>query len=213
MEVHHRGVQDQASGVSGGCLLAVACVAVIAGAGAAADAANALRTPSAWEGGRANSILLNGTWEFCVGDGSERAESPEGAHRLPWKTVTLPGPFMPYSQEAANETKVVWTRRRLEITPAQARGLAVLRWNGLPGTVAIGSLEGPALAGAEKILWVREPETCVAAEVPVAGGKGTILFAQLDVQRHVDRSQPECDPVAERILVNLLQGMRGKGKP
>jgi hypothetical protein len=80
----------------------------------------------------------------------------------------------------------------------------LMRWNGLPGTVAAGSLEGPALAEAEKLLWVREPKTCVAAEVPVAGGKGTILFSQLDVQRHVDRSQTNYDPVAERVLINIL---------
>lgn len=82
------------------------------------------------------------------------------------------------------------------------------RWNGLPGTVAAGNLDGPALARAEKTLWVREPETCVAAEVPVAGGKGTILFSQLDVQRHLDRSKPDYDPVAERVLINMLRGTK-----
>jgi hypothetical protein len=80
-----------------------------------------------------------------------------------------------------------------------------MRWNGLPGTVAVGSLDGPVLAAAGKLLWVREPKTCVAAEVPVAGGKGTIFFSQLDVQRHVDRSKPGFDPVAERILINMLR--------
>ena len=81
----------------------------------------------------------------------------------------------------------------------------LMRWNGLPGTVAAGSLDGPALAAAEKVLWVREPKTCAAAEVPVAGGKGTILFSQLDVQRHTDRSKPDYDPAAERILMNMLR--------
>jgi hypothetical protein len=81
----------------------------------------------------------------------------------------------------------------------------LMRWNGLPGTVAAASLDGPALAAAEKVLWVREPKTCAAAEVPLAGGKGTILFCQLDVQRHVDNSKPNYDPVAERILINVLQ--------
>jgi hypothetical protein len=84
----------------------------------------------------------------------------------------------------------------------------LIRWNGLPGTVAVGKLDGPALAAAEKILWVREPDTCVAAEVPVVGGKGTILFSQLDVQRHVNRSEPTYDPVAEKILVNILQDVQ-----
>lgn len=79
------------------------------------------------------------------------------------------------------------------------------RWNGLPGTVAVGSLDGPALAAAEKLLWVRDRGTTVAASVPVAGGKGTILFSQLDVQRHIDRSQSNYDPVAESILINMLQ--------
>jgi hypothetical protein len=85
------------------------------------------------------------------------------------------------------------------------------RWNSLPGTVVAGSLDGPALADAEKILWVREPKICVAAEVPVAGGKGTILFSQLDVQRHADRSDPRYDPVAERVLINMLH-QKGNGK-
>jgi hypothetical protein len=80
------------------------------------------------------------------------------------------------------------------------------RWNGLPGTVATGNLSGPALAKAKKILWVCEPKTCVAAEVPVAGGKGTILFSQLNVQQHTNRSKPDYDPVAEKVLINILQG-------
>ena len=79
----------------------------------------------------------------------------------------------------------------------------LIRWNGLPGTVAVGSLGGPAMAAARKILWVREPETCVAAEVPIAGADGTILFSQLDVQSHVNRSEPNYDPVAEKILINM----------
>ncbi len=82
-----------------------------------------------------------------------------------------------------------------------------MRWNGLPGTVTMGRLEGPALAGSTKILWVRDPETTVAAEIPVTGGKGTILFAGLYVQEHVDRSTHRYDPVAERALINMLQAI------
>jgi len=81
------------------------------------------------------------------------------------------------------------------------------RWNSLPGTVAAGSLDGPALASAERILWVRVPQTCVAAEVSVTGSKGTILFCQLDVQRHITPSEPDYDPVAERVLLNMLRDM------
>ena len=35
-------------------------------------------------------------------------------------------------------------------------------------------------------------------------GDGHIVFAQLDIQRRVDRSQDDYDPVAERVLLNLL---------
>lgn len=81
----------------------------------------------------------------------------------------------------------------------------MMRWNGLPGTAVIGSLEGPAMDSAKKILWVREPKNCAAAEVPITGGHGVILFSLLDIQRHVDRSKPNYDPVAERILLNMLE--------
>src|SRR5688572_127494 len=82
-----------------------------------------------FEGDRTNSVSLIGTWEFFVGDGSERAESVVEQASLDWRAVQLPGPFMKWSEEAANNTKVVWARRNFTVTPAQARGLAVLRWN------------------------------------------------------------------------------------
>ncbi|MBL7153180.1 MAG: hypothetical protein ISS79_05650 [Phycisphaerae bacterium] len=81
----------------------------------------------------------------------------------------------------------------------------LIRWNGRPGTVAVANLEGPGVEAAEKILWVRDPATCVVAEMPIPGGRGTILFSQLDVQRHVNRSEQAYDPVAERILINMLK--------
>ena len=82
----------------------------------------------------------------------------------------------------------------------------LIRWNGLPGTVGLAPLEGPAMAAAEKILWAREPTTIVAAILPAATGNGRILFAQLDLQSHADASEPNYDPVAERVLLNLLGG-------
>jgi len=81
----------------------------------------------------------------------------------------------------------------------------LIRWNGLPDTVAVANLEGPGVEAAEKILWVRDPGTCVAAEIPITGDRGTILFSQLDVQRHVNSSELAYDPVAERILINMLK--------
>jgi len=82
-----------------------------------------------YEGSRANSILLNGDWEFARGNGDEGAESAARAQRLPWQPVTLPGPFMQWNQQAANQTKFVWARRNFNMTPTQAEGLAVLRSN------------------------------------------------------------------------------------
>jgi len=78
------------------------------------------------------------------------------------------------------------------------------RWNGLPGTVAVASMEGPAVKGGTKILWVREPRQTVVAEVPTATGDGVVLFSQLDLRRHVLRSSPAYDPVAEQLLLNVL---------
>jgi hypothetical protein len=81
-----------------------------------------------------------------------------------------------------------------------------IRWNGLPGTVGVAPLEGPAMAAVEKILWAKEPNTTIAALVPAREGGGRILFAQLDIQRRLDRSRPDYDPVAERLLLSLLVG-------
>ena len=78
------------------------------------------------------------------------------------------------------------------------------RWNGLPGTVAVACIEGPAVQQGKKILWVREPKHTVAAELPTAAGDGSLLFSQLDLRRHVLRSNPDYDPVAEQILLNIL---------
>ncbi|MCK4965640.1 hypothetical protein KAS50_01335, partial [bacterium] len=80
----------------------------------------------------------------------------------------------------------------------------LIRWNGLPGTVALQKIKGPALEGAHRILWASEPNSTIAAEIPIAGSKGKILFTQLDIQNHLDDSRADYDPVAERIFLNLL---------
>ena len=80
----------------------------------------------------------------------------------------------------------------------------LIRWNGLPGTVGFGALGGAVMARAEKILWAREPKTTVMAVVPAASGDGRIVSAQLDLKDRLDRSKPNYDPVAERVLLNLL---------
>jgi hypothetical protein len=80
----------------------------------------------------------------------------------------------------------------------------LIRWNNHPGTVGLAPLEGPAMARAEKILWAKEPNTTVAAMLPATQGNGRILFVQLDLQNRMERSKPNYDPAAERLLVQLL---------
>jgi len=83
----------------------------------------------AQEGPRARSLSLNGTWEWSVGEGDERAETPDGQSALTWQNAELPGPFMPWSDENVNNTAFVWARRSFNLDADQARALAVLRWN------------------------------------------------------------------------------------
>ena len=78
------------------------------------------------------------------------------------------------------------------------------RWNGLPGTVAVAKIEGPAVEAGSPLLWAVEPKTTVVAEVPAAEGGGKVLFCQLDLRNHVSPGPTAYDPVAERILLNLL---------
>jgi hypothetical protein len=79
------------------------------------------------------------------------------------------------------------------------------RWNCVRrrGLVAGNDLDN--LSGANEILWVYEPGDTVVAEVPAATGSGMILFSQLDIRDRLDDTQAEYDPVAERVLVNILR--------
>ena len=122
-----RWVQDQPPGAVRRCLSTIVCVAAMAAVTRAADAPNTLKTSSDWEGRRANSILLNGDWEFSPGDGSEQAETSEGASRLRWKAVTLPGSVVEYRDPAAAGIRFAWVRRSFSVSAAQAERLAVLR--------------------------------------------------------------------------------------
>jgi hypothetical protein len=78
------------------------------------------------------------------------------------------------------------------------------RWNGLPGTVAQAALQLPAHPGIREVLWVLEQKNVVMAEVPVAGGRGSVLFCQLQLREHVNEGSANYDPVADQVLVNLL---------
>lgn len=101
-----------------------------------------------FEGAHANSLLLIGSWEFVVGTGEENAGTATGQRGLGWKPVTLPGSFMPWSNDAVNNTKYVWARRKFQIAKAQSASLAVLRWNRIAcGAVAF--INGQNVGGNE----------------------------------------------------------------
>jgi len=78
------------------------------------------------------------------------------------------------------------------------------RWNGLPGTVSDSVVAGDAAARGTKLLWAwagmeRKP---VALAVPE--GEGEIVICLLQLKSHVTRGAASYDPVADRILTNLL---------
>jgi hypothetical protein len=79
------------------------------------------------------------------------------------------------------------------------------RWNGLPGVVAryglTTDLKHDVLAvGTDRTEF---PTTEVAADLSV--GKGRIVFCQFKIVERLDRATPNFDPVAERLLLNLLR--------
>jgi len=79
------------------------------------------------------------------------------------------------------------------------------RWNGVPGTVVDSYIEGPGLAGAEKILWAVKQSNPLAVSIPL--GKGEIIISQLHIKGRLFPDAENYDPVAERILVNLIMAL------
>ncbi|NLF33162.1 MAG: hypothetical protein GX591_20035, partial [Planctomycetes bacterium] len=77
------------------------------------------------------------------------------------------------------------------------------RWNGLPGAIANETLlDGAALAAGRKILWASRDVYPMVLSVPV--GRGEILMNQLHIRGRISPAADACDPVAERMLANLL---------
>jgi len=76
------------------------------------------------------------------------------------------------------------------------------RWNGLPGTVSDETLLGDLPEGATPLLWAVKPEHVVAATI--ARGRGRIDVCLLKLRHRIDRQGEVYDPVAERVLANLL---------
>jgi len=136
--------------------------------------------------------------DFAAAGGRVTVLDHRGAHKWSWKGLC--------------NVDLSWSgTSRVFLYPGRKhpilRGIGadwMKRWNGLPGTVAFGGIIGPAMKNATKILWTNDPNTPVVAEVPAAKGGGVILFSRLDLHRRVDRSKPTYDPVADRILLNVV---------
>jgi hypothetical protein len=80
------------------------------------------------------------------------------------------------------------------------------RWNGIPGTIADGCIRGRALEAGRPLVWIEEPGETVALSLP--RGRGEILVSLLHVKERVDPSADAYDPVASRILENMLRPPR-----
>ncbi len=77
------------------------------------------------------------------------------------------------------------------------------RWNGLPGTIADHQISGQMLEKAEKLLWGENQNLIFAATLK--RGAGEIVLCQLQLKGRLDRESKRYDPVAEQILLNLLE--------
>ncbi|MCC7145800.1 MAG: hypothetical protein IT443_05085 [Phycisphaeraceae bacterium] len=69
---------------------------------------------------------------------------------------------------------------------------AIKRWNGLPGTIADRSLQGPALESAQKLLWMIDPNQTVLLRLPT--GKGEIVLCQLLLKDRLVAPTPGSTP-------------------
>jgi len=78
----------------------------------------------------------------------------------------------------------------------------LMRWNGRPNAVTKRRLHGDLLEKGTKLLWSGKPENTVAHNLPI--GKGEIVVCLLEVKGRITRSEAKYDPVAERIVTNLL---------
>ena len=78
---------------------------------------------------RSDVVLLNGEWEFALGDGTESAQTKSGQETLQWRYATLPGRFVEGNGQDAAGIRFVWVRREFDVSASQADRLAVLRWN------------------------------------------------------------------------------------
>jgi len=76
------------------------------------------------------------------------------------------------------------------------------RWNGLPGTVADRVIRGSILGQGTKLLWAKEPANTIA--LSLTEGEGEAVVSMLKLRARLEAGKEGHDPVAERVLANLL---------
>ena len=76
------------------------------------------------------------------------------------------------------------------------------RWNGIPNVIADRYVSGDAIPGARNILWMEDEARPVLTSIPT--GKGEIIICLLKIKSRLARGSKDYDPVAERMMVNLL---------
>ena len=105
------------------------------------------------------------------------------------------------------DTKTVWSRAFAypQVSHPVLAGIdpaLLMRWNGLPGTVADRTITGEAVKTGRKLLWMKDPANPIVVSVPM--DKGEIVISMLHLRRHVAGGSGAHDPAADRILMNLL---------
>lgn len=124
----------------------------------------------------------------------------------PWKELADCRIGLP---EFKHRNPVICSRAHAEegVTHAMLRDIPkdwLWRWNGLPGEIVDEViLDSPARQEGRKILWASRPIYTSALSLPI--GKGEILLSQLRIRRRLNPNSKAYDPVAERILINLLR--------
>lgn len=76
------------------------------------------------------------------------------------------------------------------------------RWNGLPGTIANSAIAGGPPKIGKRLLWIVNPSNPVA--LSISKGRGEIVVCTLNISDRVNTDSRLYDPVAERMLINLL---------
>jgi len=78
------------------------------------------------------------------------------------------------------------------------------RWNGLPGTISDAAIEGNVVERGEKLLWAWAGKDKRPVALSLSESRGEILICLLHLKSHVTKGTENYDPVADRILTNLV---------